>query len=124
MNSIKTKIIIGFISVIIAFSSFMTFIIIVNNNLLNKYKDVNSNIIKEGNLRDNVWELIEISYRSFNSGDYSPYYKKLEDIKNIERELDVLFLDEGINNKTRLSYRSFKNSLKNIIDSIENSKFE
>lgn len=124
MNSIKTKIIIGFVTIIVAFSSLMGFVFIVNNNLLNKYRDVNSNIIKEEVLRDNVWELIEISYRSFNSGDYSPYYKKLEDIKKIERELDVLFLDESVSNKTRLSYRSFKNSLKNIIDSIENSKFE
>lgn len=124
MNSIKTKIIIGFVTIIVAFSSLMGFVFIVNNNLLNKYRDVNSNIIKEEALRDNVWELIEISYRSFNSGDYSPYYKKLEDIKKIERELDVLFLDESVSNKTRLSYRSFKNSLKNIIDSIENSKFE
>ena len=81
MNSIKTKIIIGFVSVIIAFSSLIGFVFIVNNNLLNKYRDVNSNIIKEEALRDNVWELIEISYRSFNSGDYSPYYRKLERIK-------------------------------------------
>src|SRR5574344_959479 len=124
MNSIKTKIILVFVTIIVAFSSLMCFVFIVNNNLLNKYRDVNSNIIKEEALRDNVWELIEISYRSFNSGDYSPYYKKLEDIKKIERELDVLFLDESVSNKTRLSYRSFKNSLKNIIDSIENSKFE
>ena len=124
MKSIKSKIFIGFIGVIIIFLSLIFTIFIVNSNLTNNYRNINNNIIKEENLRDGISDLIEISYRSFNTGDYSPYYEKLEEVKKIEKDLDLLFLDDQINNKTKLAYRSFKNSFNAVIDSVEKSKFD
>ena len=123
MNSIRSKIIIGFSWIVFIFALLILSIFVININLSNGYKKINNNVIYEQSLRDDIQSLIEISYNSFNTKDYSLYYKKLENIKNTESSLDLIFAsDSNVNKETILAYRSLKNSLNIVINEIENNK--
>jgi len=123
MNSIRSKIIAAFSLVIFLFISLIILVSIFSLNLSNRYKKINDNIIHEQALKDDIWSLIEMSYSSFNSKDYSPYYKKLDNIKNTEDKLDVVFGQEDVDKETKFAYRSLKNSLNTVIESVEKTKF-
>ncbi len=124
LNTIKSKIIFAFSSIIFVFIIIISAVSIVNVNLTNQYKKIEYNIAKEQLLRDSVWNLVEISYRSFNNNDYSLYYKELETIDNIKKDLDLIFSSEDVDKETKLSYRSVKNSLNIVIDSVEKTKLD
>ena len=119
MKSIKTKIIAAFLVVIIIMIAIVASVLVINFNLLNKYKQVNENIVYEQELRDSVLRLIEESYQGFNTGDYTSYNSIAGKIKNIESKLDTIFSQPGVNTETKLAYRSTKNSLSVVISNIE-----
>ena len=122
LNSIKSKIIFAFSVVVFIFLSLLLLISVINYNLTNSYKKINNNIILEQSLRDNVGTLIDVSYVSLNTNDYLGYYKQLNTVKVIEGQLDLIF-DLNISDKvTKLAYRSVKNSLNVVLDSVEKTK--
>lgn len=122
MKSIRNKITLAFIVVITIMIMMVATIVIVNFNLLNKYKMINENIVYEQELKDDVLTLIEESYSGFNANDYSIYNTKLKEIRSLENNLDIRFGGIDIDGETRLSYRSVKNSLNTVIDEIEDIK--
>ena len=71
MNSIKSKIILAFSAIVFIFVSLIAVVFFVNYNLTDSYKKISDNIGYEQSLRDSVLNLIEISYNSFNTNDYT-----------------------------------------------------
>ena len=122
MNSIKSKIILAFSAIVFIFVSLIAVVFFVNYNLTDSYKKISDNIGYEQSLRDSVLNLIEISYNGFNTNDYTLYYQKLYSVNQIESNLDVIFSLNTTNKETKLAYRSVKNSLKTVIDSVEKTK--
>jgi len=125
MNSIKSKILFSFCLVVVIFTTLIVLVSIVNYNLVNQYKEINTRITYEQSLKDDVWSLIEVSYNSFNSNDYSLYYSKLENIRNTEKNLDLIFDTlKNSNQESYLWYRNLKNSLGVVINNIEVTKLK
>lgn len=122
LNSIKSRIIFAFSAIVFVFVFLVILVFVSNISLTNKYIKIENNIIQEQLLGDKVKNLIDISYRSFNTNDYSIYYQELENIKNIENNLDLIFEGENIDKETKLAYRSVRNSLNVVIDSVEKTK--
>jgi signal transduction histidine kinase/HAMP domain-containing protein len=122
MKSIKTKIITAFLVVIVMMITIVISVIIINYNLLNKYQQINENIIYEQELKDNIFLLIEESYQGFNTGDYSKYNSRIEKIRNAEEKLDINFSQINVDQETKLAYRSIKNSLNSVVNGIEKIK--
>ena len=123
-NSLKSKIILAFLGVVFIFTSLLILVFFTNYNLLSKYKKINNNIVLEQSLRDNVFNLIEVSYKSFNTSDFSLYNEQLYKIKSIEDKLDLVFELESTNQETKLAYRSVKNSLNVVLNNVEKYKAE
>ena len=122
MKSIRTKIIKAFLLVVLGAVILITAIIVVNLNLVNRYKQINQNIIYEEQLRDNVSLLVEDIYNAFKSNNYTDYDTRLADIKTEENILDTRFSDPSANGQTKIDYRSVKNALNAVVDLTENAK--
>lgn len=119
MRSIRTKIITTFLTLVFVTFIFIVSSVVVNINLLDRYNQINENIVYEQQLKDEVWLLVEDSYNALKSGDFTQYNKRLDNIKSIEKILDVNFDKPDINKESRLAYRSVKNSLNSVIDLTE-----
>lgn len=122
MRSIRTKIIAALFFVICISISLIISIIVINENLLSRYRKINQNIIYEQELKDNIWFLVEDSYNAFKSNDYTAYNKRLNDIKKTENILDTSFADPSVDKQTKLIYRGVKNSFDAVIQIIDKTK--
>lgn len=122
MRSIQAKIILVLVSIILIMISVITSVIVVNFSFWNRFQKINENIIYEKDLKENVWILLEEGYAGFNTGDYSKYDSIVSKINATQATLDVLMADPNINQETQLSYRSVRNSLNIVMDSVEKIK--
>lgn len=122
MRSIKYKIIAAFLTVIASMILLAGLVIIVNFNLINKYARINDNIVYEQALKDDVWLVIQDWYGGIKSHNYTDYQKRLEDINNVKKILDLKLSADDVSQETKLTYRSVNNSLAVIIKDIEAAK--
>jgi len=122
MKSIKAKIISAFLLVIFVAIILTTSIIVINLGVINRYKQINQNIIYEQQLKNNIWLLVEDVYNALKSNDYTGYSQRLSQIKTEEGILDIQFALPSANEETKLDYRSVKNTLSAIIDLTDQSK--
>jgi len=122
MKSIKAKIIAAFLLVIFITVLLTGSIITINLSLINRYKQINQNIVYEQALKDNIWLLVEDIYNAFKSNDYTGYEQRLSQIRADENLLDTQFALPSANEETKLDYRSVKNTLNVIIALTDQSK--
>lgn len=122
MKSIRIKITLALTIIIAIMIMIITAVIVANFSFLNQFKKINENIVLEQELKSNVWTLLEEGYAGFNTDDYSKYDLRVKSIRDIESKLDLLMSDKNVNQEIQLSYRSIKNSLNVVMDSIEQIK--
>ena len=119
MISIKTKIVSSLLILILVMVGLMTTLILINNNLLNRYKEINSNIVYEQALKDAIWDMVEDCYNDFKTGDFTNYENDLKTISELQTILDT---KTKSNKDTYAAYIGLKNSLTAVIDDVAVAK--
>jgi len=119
MNSIKTKILTSYLTIIGCVVILLIITTIVHYGLINKYEQINSNLVDVQTFNETAIGLTDDAYSGFKTNDYSVYDKRLNDIKAIEKILDSRFQD---NKASLIAYRGAKNSLAVIIKDISETK--
>jgi methyl-accepting chemotaxis protein len=122
MNSIKTKIILAFSLILFILAVLVTSIVLVEFNLVDRYKKSNETIIYEQTLKTDVSLLAEYGYNAFKTHDYDQYNAKLSEVNKTESILNTRLSDNSISDETKLAYRSLKNSLNTVVGIISNAK--
>jgi methyl-accepting chemotaxis protein len=118
MLSVKTKITVSLIAIILVMVGLVVAIMVINRNLIKKYQDINSNIVYEQDLKNSIWLTIEFCYNDFKTGDFTSYEKELSRVKDLENILDV---KTRSNKDTYAAYLGVKNSLNIVVSEVSSA---
>lgn len=119
MNSIKKKLLISYLIIITIMGALLVLMATFDYSLVNQYERISNNIVLEQSLSDLAGGLPEDSYNGFKSNDLSKYEKRLQAIRDVEKNLDARF---NGNEESRVAYRGAKNSLDTIVTDIKETK--
>ncbi len=119
MRSIKNKISTLLTVIILSFVALLIVVVAAYSSLLNRYQQINSNIIYEQKLKDGVWSIVEKCYNDFKTGDFTEYEEELKNVRNIEKILDE---KTRYDKDTAAAYQGVKNSLNLVISNVDEAK--